>query len=462
MQNVAEKIYQNRICAFLRALTEHDAYPAVIGAFALCCYLLGLPLLAISVFATLFTFTFFCSKDTRPAMTLVLLVFLTLCYKQKVDAYKTVAAFVIYGVFGALVLASIVFHLIVYPTPKQNHRLLIGFALFSVGMLIGGVFSDHYRAFNFVNALSVSAVLFGGYLLFSFTMFDRKDNLLYVARIAAVAVCVIAVELLQFYVREYHFGTTLNGTWKSQIILGWGISNFVGEMIAMLLPAVFYLIYKEKYGYFYYLVAIVGLVAIYFTLSRNAMLFGGLSFVVGMTASAVLKRHWLNWILLGGIVLAGGVAVWLIYHYENVFTMLGLKDNGRFALWRRYIDLFKESPIFGVGVVAYRNLYPGANLNAHNTLLHMLSGSGIIGLALYLAHRLQTVLLFLKKPNLDRLFVGSCVVVGVGMSLLSPLFFRLYFLVYYSVFLMLLEKSVEADKTSETLSKDEQTEAKAE
>ena len=346
--------------------------------------------------------------------------------------------------------------------PKQKHRLLIGFALFSVGMFIGGVFSEHYRAFNFVNALSVSAVLFCGYLLFSFTMFDRKDNLLYVARIAAVAVCVIAVELLQFYVREYHFGTTLNGGWKSQIVLGWGISNFVGEMIAMLLPAVFYLVYKEKYGYFYYLVAIVGLVAIYFTLSRNAMLFGGLSFVAGMIVSAVLKRHWLNWILLGGIVLAGGVAVWLIYHYENVFTMLGLKDNGRFALWRRYIDLFKESPIFGVGVVAYRNLYPGANLNAHNTLLHMLSGSGIIGLILYLAHRLQTVLLFLKKPNLDRLFVGSCVVVGVGMSLLSPLFFRLYFLVYYSVFLMLLEKSVEADKPSEKLLKDEQTEEKTE
>ncbi|MBO5412636.1 MAG: O-antigen ligase family protein [Clostridia bacterium] len=458
MGNVAEKIQQNKTLAVLRAFTEHNAYPVIIGALALICYFLALPLLAVAVFATLFSFTFFFSKDTRSALAPVLLVVFTLCYKHEPNAYKTVSAFVVYGIFGPIFLASILFHFIVYPVPKQKHRLLIGFVLFSIGMFIGGVGCEYYRAFNFVNALSVSAVMLCCYGLFSYTECNRKDNMLYLARICAVAICVIATELLHCYVKNYHFGTGLDAIWKDKIVLGWGMSNFIGEMLAMLMPAVFYLIYKEKHGYLYYLVAVIGLVAIYFTLSRNATLFGGGAFCIGLLLNAILKRNWLNWSILVGIVVCGVVGVCVLNYYGNTFTELGLTDNGRFDLWGEYMKLFKESPILGVGVTAYRDTHPGMQLNAHNTVIHMLSGSGIVGLICYLIHRAQTLWILLKKPRADRLFIGACIVVGVGVSLLSPIFFRLYFLVYYTVFLTMIEKSLESELPTETKPQGEETE----
>jgi O-antigen ligase len=95
-------------------------------------------------------------------------------------------------------------------------------------------------------------------------------------------------------------------------------------------------------------------------------------------------------------------------------------------------------------------LYPNAHeINTHNTVLQMLSNFGLIGFTLYGFHRFQTVAMIMKKANRDSIFMGSCIVVGLAMSLLSPLFFRMYFAIYYSIFLMIIEKATNAELEKE-------------
>ena len=84
--------------------------------------------------------------------------------------------------------------------------------------------------------------------------------------------------------------------------------------------------------------------------------------------------------------------------------------------------------------------------SAHNTFIQMLSGTGIVGLTAYVIHRGHTVWLLFKKPCLDRFFMSACLLSGLAVSLVGPLFFRVYFLIYYAVFLMALEKSLETDE----------------
>lgn len=448
-----EKIRNNKMVAAICTYIDSPIFPAVLGVAALLFYILALPMVGLVAFGLVFAFVFFFSNDTRPALAVALLAFLTLRYKYDVGAYLSTPAIVCYCVFGPVVLASIVVRFIAYERPKHNHGVLLGLVLTCTALFFGGAFSDYYRIHNVYNALALTGGFCGVYVLFSYTLKHREDNLVYIARICTVALCVIAVQVLDFYIREYKMGTPLDGDWKSQIVLGWGISNLVGEMSAMLFPAVFYLIYKENRGYLYYLAVVVGYVAVYFTLGRNALICSSVVVVVGIVVNCFVGKNRKANACIAVAILVVGLIVVLSLKEAGKFKLLlaffankKLDDNGRFKIWKEYIELFKENPVLGVGFAAHRIVYPGQPLNAHNTLLQMLSSTGIVGLALYLFHRFQTVVLFVKKPSFDRLFVGSCLITGVIASLLDPLFFRTYFTIYYAALLLVIEKSSEYDE----------------
>lgn len=448
-----EKIRNNKTIATVCAFLDGPFFPVVLGATALLFYILALPIVGLVAFGLVFAFVFFFCDDTRPALAVALLAFLTLRYKYDVGAYLSTSAIVCYCVFGPVVLASIVVRFIAYERPKHKHRLLLGLVLMCIALFFGGAFSDYYRIHNIYNALALTGGFCGVYVLFSYTLKHREDNLLYIARICTVALCVIALQMLDFYIREYKMGTPLDGVWKGKIMLGWGISNLIGEMSAMLFPAVFYLIYKENRGYLYYLAVVVGYVAVYFTLGRNALLCSSFVVLIGIVVNCFVGKNRKANACIALTILVVGLMVVLslkeagkLKFLLTFFSETKLDDRGRFKIWKEYIELFKEEPLLGVGFTAHRILYPGQPLNAHNTLIQMLSSTGIVGLALYLIHRFQTVVLFVKKPSFDRLFVGSCLITGVIASLLDPLFFRTYFTIYYVALLLVIEKSSEYDE----------------
>ncbi len=446
--SAVKKKNKKNILAPISAFFDSGIFPVLLGLLVLLFYVRGLPIATIAVCAACATFICLFCKDTRPAIPIVMFVLLSLRYKDNPEAYTSDAAKLVYFICGGILALSMLYRVIRYPVPYKKKSGLLSVALLCVVFFLGGVFTEYCTMRNFAYAVGMCGALFGTYLFFAFTLQERKDNLLYIARVCAVAICMIVLQVLDVYVRLYEKGTILNSEWKNQIILGWTISNLAAEMIAFMLPAVFYLIYKQRFGCFYWFVVFAGLLGIYFTFARNALLWGGIVTLVGGFVTCVFGKHKiLSTIVLLLSLIVGGGGIFLLYRagllekYLVFFEQVEFSDRGRFELWVVHLELFLEAPVQGVGFFAYDTLGLSNVTYAHNTLVQIIASTGIIGLGLYLIHRVHTIYLIFKEPRAERLFIGACILVGIGISFLSPFFFRVYFIVYYAFFLLLLEKS---------------------
>ncbi len=441
-----------QVCAFL----DGPYYPLALAGVLLAFYMLSLPMVGLAVGLACLGFICLFCEDTRPALATVLLAVFGMQYKYGAAAYYSSGAIVVYALFGLPALFALVYRFVAFERVREKRPLMIGFLVFGFALFASGWFSEYYSLLSFLYGLMQAGSFLFVYLYFSYTMKHREDNILYLARLFAVAIALISVQIGFFYATRYTAGTPLDSDWKDKLWLGWGISNMVGETLAMLLPALFYLIYKERRGYLYYILVLVCLVAIYFTFGRGALGCAVIVTVAGVLVNCFVgKNRLINLILVGaGVVGVVGVVVFLLVTGKmagllTFFTSVGLDDRGRVEMWANHVWLFTESPIFGSGFMAYRQLALGPQLNAHNTLLQMLSSAGLIGLGCYLYHRVQTIALFVKKPKLDRLFMGACILTGLVASLIGPLVFRFYFAFYYSAILLVVEKSVIAEKNEQ-------------
>ena len=445
----------NKIIAKLRSFFEGAYYHIALGVVAILCYVCALPVFALAIFALTAAFICFFCESTRPALANVLLVFLTFRYRYDGAAYTTKLAFFVYGIVGAILLSGMIFRLIKTGDLPQRRTLLFSFLALAAAYFLGGVGSAEYSSKSFLLALADVGIFLGIYLFFSFTLTHKEDDFLYFSRICAVALCVMCLQMLDLYLRVYEKGMALDSDFKEyKVRLGWAISNHAGELMTMLLPAIFYLIYKEKHGYWYYAVLAISCIAIYFTLCRVALLCAFVIVVAGIVVNCIFHpRKRLHIILALSLLVAMLLFLLLLFlsgkadDFFYFFFETGFSDRGRYKLWSVCMDIFKENPVFGVSFSIYPTLEVQAKVlsTAHNTIIQMLSGTGIIGTILYCVHRTHTVWLVLRKPTLERLFMAACVLTGLVMGLVSSMFFLFYFLFYYAVILTLMEKSVEAE-----------------
>ncbi len=420
------------------------------GAWALLFYVLEMPLAILVPFAVFGILHLFFGRDTRSMIPLLLFGTITFRHKYGQEPYLTPQALWCYKIFGAALALAVLYRLLFRRT-LCDKRGFLGILLFCSALMLGGLGSDLYSEYfgsNLNNATTLSLCLLLGYGFFALTMEKREDNLLYLARVCAVAVCIIALEVLDIYIRRYEWGSPLNGTWKGKILFGWTISNMGAEMLVFLLPAVFYLIYRERFGYFYYLVIVVGFVGTYFVFCRNALLWGTLVLIVGFGVNVFfgrnkrLNRYWTVGIAcVFMITLSVLQATGYLEKLTEFLRHKGLDDTGRFGIWKEFWHLFQQAPILGVGFDGYKYLVVPINIaKAHNIAVQMLASSGIVGFFLYLGHQTQTVLSIKKNPTPDRVLMSVCLWTGVGLGLLSSIFFHSYFLIFYGVILSVLDK----------------------
>ncbi len=436
------------ICAFL----ESPWFSIAFGVLTFFFYTLNIPIVTVGIFLACATFVFLFCEDTRPAVTLVLLLMFSFRYKDNPEIYYTKGAIKLYVVGGACFLLSALYRLVKRRVPFKSRFGLFSVGLFAAAILLGGIFTEHYTLNGFLIALGLAAALFGLYAFFAFTLQKREDSLLYLARVLAVGICLIALELLEFYLRYYTFDTPLDSRWKGFICLGWAIGNMSAEMLVFGLPAVFYLIYKEEKGYWYWSVVAVALFAVYFSFVRNAMLGAAATVFVGTLINCLFgKNRRINAILVFSALFVF-IAVAMAMYKKGYLTGLtdfffdtGFSDRGRFIVWEAHFELFKENPLFGVGFDAYSNIREGLS-RAHNNVMQMLASTGLIGLGMYLLHRLQTIAMILKKPTVERILMGGCIAVSLLMGTFSSTFFHFYSMIFYSIILLVLEKSGERDK----------------
>ncbi len=431
----------------VRAFLESPFFIFLCGGIAAFCYICEqYTLVTLAVFVFFGIVTLFLCRDTRPILPLVLLGAISLRYKYDFAVYTSKTAKNIY-IFGGIPLGiGLLYRLLVRERASLSKGGFLGVSAFSAAILLGGLFSEYYTFENFLNALLLSAALGISYIFFGLTVPKREDNLLYLARVCAVAILVLSAQIGELYFKFHEKGMPLDGVWKSKLKFGWTINNIVAEMIVFLLPALFYLIYKHKFGYLYYPVVVIGLVAMFLILCRNAIVWGAVGTVVGITVNCLIgKNKKVNRIFALIITLSVCVCGILLFKMNKVEKILGflmekgMTDTGRFKIWEQCKGLFYQAPLLGTGFETYPYV-GGVVRKAHNIAVQMLSSAGLIGYGLYLGHRTQTVYALLKKPTVDRCFMGGCIFVGVMLGMLSSIFFHAYFLMYYSVILCFLSK----------------------
>ncbi len=460
---LSEKLTKNKFAFGVAAFFNSRLFPIAFGGAMFLIHALAIDVVGFCLAAVLFVAVSLFCDDTRPQLAICFMTGMCVstdnstAYGGGTGYYSD--PFVIGTIIAAasVIVAAMAARLVIFKEYKNiaKKRILFpGLIAFAVVCLTAGLFSQFMDVTSFAVGGLTAGVILGLYVYFSASLGERTDNVDYLMRLCVMTMMLVAAMVGWMYLTRFRPGMSLDNDWKSNFVLGALVSNSAGEMMVMMLPAAFYLAAKEKRGWIYLLLTAVTAVAIYFTLSRAALLVGIPVFVAGVAYVLVRGKtnRRSNLVATCCIVVCGFVVVLVSFKGNfgdlfEFFASVGFSDRGRFRIWEQMMELFASSPVFGVGFSALFQLGNyGINVFhnlAHNTIVQMIGSCGIVGIAAYVFHRAQTVILFFKRRSEARSFVGIMILCFLAMALLDQIFFFPNFTVIYASMLVIAEKDYE-------------------
>ena len=337
--------------------------------------------------------------------------------------------------------------------PFASLRLKWGHLAFFAAMVLSGLFQENAIK-NLTYGIGVGASFLAVYLLFGLFHPKTKENAHHFLFTLLLVGLLVSAELLVLYFRTVTFENGLPV--KSSVLIGWGTWTHIGALLGMCLPAPFYLARVSERGYTLYLLSgAVMTVALLFSASRASWLYGGVILILSILLLCLGGKHRrTSRTILLVAVLCGVIAVLLllpkILAFLSAFVQFGAGDNGRFAIWGAALRAFREAPLFGRGFfntdIVLDGFPPIMPYLYHNTPLQMLGSAGAFGLLLYLFHRVETVLLFLKRRrstlSLFLLLVPAALIL---FSITDEHIFHVYPAFFYTIALSLAEGGYEEE-----------------
>lgn len=437
-------------------------YPILVVALAFLGHVTGLDVIFIAVIMTTLVPALLLCDDFRFAAMPILGVLFTVSTKDYTpydtgyaERFFHPVTLTLLIVVGVAVIASLVFFLIrnrksCNPLPQKG--LWLGLSVLCVGMLFNGAFSANHEWMDQLYVLLFALAMLAVYFLFALYMrFDRTavDYTMYCFLLAGILIC---AELICAYFTTVRI---VDGSIdKGSVVLGWGIWTAIGGMLAFLMPVSFYFAASHRRGWIAFGIGLVEYLCIFLSQSRGALLFGTLGLALCMVCLLIKgKNRKQNRILILGMAvlgLCGVLVLWdKIFAVVQNFASMGLADNGRFEIWGIAWRNFLKYPVFGSGF--YDSFVDPAFEHSfdpylyHNTVIQMLGACGLIGLAAYLWHRIETLRLVFRKPNACKTFLGIALLTFLLFNLLDVLFFKFYPSFFYALMLLCMEKSETAE-----------------
>lgn len=357
-----------------------------------------------------------------------------------------------------VLLAALIFRLVVYKEYKLifiRRKLSLSFVLVGAVLLLGGLFSFNQNGANIKHALMIFVCMFLPYtfIINTVDLTDRR-NIKYLMYFITVFALVCSASIAHVYIVEPSI--RIGGFNKGDIQIGWSGPNSTGTLLALSIPATFYLVRAAKMPAFYYVCALANMIALIFTYSRAALLiavpvffviliytcFKSVNLVV-MRAAAVLT------------LLLAFVAMFLFRdEMASIFAFFiksGVNDSGRFDLIKYGWDAFVQAPVLGVGQSYLQITGKHFSISFHNTICHYLFTCGIVGLCAYLFHRFYTLYILCRYQTRNRLFYFAIIFTMLINGLLDIVMANGISLFFYSIVLAFAE--ADFDKTLTCLPK---------
>lgn len=448
----------------INAFLESPAY--VLAIFVLCVLAntLQLELFVYTIYVAVAIYVLLFGKDLLPLMPLFLASYIAPSVRNNPGRYDdsifTAAGGGVYLLcLATLLLSACIFYIIhnwrSFFTKKP--ALLSGILVLSAGYLLSGIGSSQYAEVwqkNILFALLQSLSILLPYWLFCNGVDWSKPRAGYFSWIGFAAGCALVLQILHIYCTS---NVIVNGIIvRGKIFTGWGVRNNIGAMLAMMIPFAFHLATRYRKGWLGTAVGTIFLVGIFFTCSRNAIL---ISLVIYIASVIAMLRYTPNRKdnMVTLISLGIGLLIILIFFHNHAYRLFssllqtGLDPNGRTIIYLNGLKLFTEYPIFGVSFYppedstfiwatqsGFSSFFPG---RWHNTIVQLLAGGGIVGLATYAFHRYQTVKHFLKNISRSTVFIAISIAALLLSSLLDCHFFNIGPVLFYAMALATMENA---------------------
>ena len=351
----------------------------------------------------------------------------------------------------------------------EYREMALGMLILGGAYMLSGIGTDHYGEYalrNLLFAFIQFASIFLLYFIFSATINWSTFKPSYFAAIGLMMGAVVAFELLYLYIAG---DVIVDGQLtKDHIYTGWGISNNIGALLTMSIPFCFYFACRFKVSAPFILLAVGFLIAVFFTASRTASLFGVIIFIASFVFTLMKTDKKLEMTISGAALLVIGIVLVIIFKDKLAFVFdkvqqifkvdgneLGVNDSGRIELYKNGLRAFRDAPFFGQTFYPVKyNVYDfstNADFSSffpprwHNTIVQVLASSGAVGIAAYIFHRATTVMTYIKHRSVTNTFFFISIGALLGMSLLDCHFFNVGPVLFYSMMLAVIEFSSEED-----------------
>lgn len=446
----------------LRSFYRSYAYIAVIVLLMVLSELFSLELFCFYSYLILCGAGLLLSEDALPLVPVIVCCYMTISAKNNPAAFPETSVFhqTAFRVqFTVIIAASVVLLFVRLATaiarfPRSGcPRLSVGFALLGAGYVLGGSFSGHYAAdtalLGFVEIVSLCVF----YFYFYYTVRWSETNAAYVLAVIVMLGFGMMCQVAGMYMLE---GVIANGVvTRHAMFTGWGTYNNVGCIMELCIAAPFYFAIKRRNGWIYTVIGTLFLLATLASQSRAAMLCGSIIYlacVVAVLYKTKGRERLYHLVVFAALAATAVVMAFVLsdefLHFFASVVHEGMGDNGRFQIYRDCINDFLSAPVFGVGFYATHGHREWlANIEnpflpprAHNTYIQLLASGGIFALGCYLVHRVQTVLLVMRRPTTEKTMIALCASAILLTSLFDCHFFNFGPGLLYGVLLVFAEK----------------------
>lgn len=488
LEQIGEAVENSKITQFLRRALSSYFFPAVTAVVSVACYYLGWDIVNIWYLCICGTAIMVCCKDVSPVLCLILFFSLlpstqhSPSYNGQSSNYLVSPPILAQEIVGVVFFLGTVIFRLVKGIVKRKFKItpiFWGIVALSAAFCLNGVLYSRYTPMNLLYGLLLSAIIIVFYV-FCYCNFELNEKTC--PKIASYFIAVAAVtalEVLVLYITRQSDGALYG--WRAVLRFGWGTYNQAGLMLAMAIPAWFYLSGRHKLGYLFIIGASVNELACIFSQSRQAIVMSLLVFAaccVWVFIRDKGKKRLIDLAIVGSVLVIALIII-AIFHKElfNIFAAALDKESlktgsSRTRLWKEGWQNFLHKPLFGVGfydpkavpdTVGY--FVPGDLSHVipkmcHNTIFQLLSSCGLVGLLAYLFHRVQTVLSFINNVNEERTLIAFIMCVFLLMSLLDNHLFYIITTIQYSLLLALLSSSEKKKSAKEVEAKSETGELK--